>query len=470
MKYFRLIFVIILLLYGKTALAGLIINEIMYDLPGTDTNREWVEIYNDGEISVDLTSYKFFEANTNHAITSVQGGQSIATGDYAVIVANPDKFLEDWPNNSFQIFDSTFSLANEAGETLGIKDSSGGTLDSISYGSVDGAIGDGNTLNRNGNSWEVGAPTPGQANGGEIIDEENETTVETTSAKTEETIIPVLSPEMKVEIIAPTKAVTMVPVAFTSDARGYTGELLNVGYFIWNFGDGTLFAEDVRSEELLHTYTNPGDYVVTLSYYKFPRDGKPDAVDRMTINITSAGVIISGIANDGSIELTNKSKTEIDISFFKLSSGIYSFTIPNGTYILAGKKIYIGANATKFPKLSYVTLNYADGTKVMDYPEIVLAKKTNDRSKVVITPKEETVSIVVEEKPIPKVLGAEISDVEEIPMIEKEGIKEKGNSQSMIAYTSMGVLLLIGATATIMIRKSRNNLLRDPLDEFEFLE
>ena len=51
------------------AYANILINEVMYDVEGTDTDREWIEVYNDGSESVDLSTYKLFEANTNHGLT-----------------------------------------------------------------------------------------------------------------------------------------------------------------------------------------------------------------------------------------------------------------------------------------------------------------------------------------------------------------------------------------------------------------
>ena len=40
-------------------LTRFIINEVMYDLEGTDTDREWIEVYNDGAESMNLATYKF---------------------------------------------------------------------------------------------------------------------------------------------------------------------------------------------------------------------------------------------------------------------------------------------------------------------------------------------------------------------------------------------------------------------------
>ena len=95
----------------------------MYDLKdGSDDGREWVEIYNDGNVPVDLSTARFFEADTNHKIKLAQGSASVNAFGYAIIVSNLVKFKTDWPNFNGVIYDSSFSLSN-SGETLVIKDS-----------------------------------------------------------------------------------------------------------------------------------------------------------------------------------------------------------------------------------------------------------------------------------------------------------------------------------------------------------
>src|SRR3989344_2910155 len=110
--------------------ASMVINEIMYDLKGSDTDREWIEVVNAGGDAVDLSEWKFFEANTNHKLTLVLGQATLPPGAYAVIVDNPEKFKNDWPGYSGVLFDSSFSL-NNTGETISLR-----TGELIDVGSV----------------------------------------------------------------------------------------------------------------------------------------------------------------------------------------------------------------------------------------------------------------------------------------------------------------------------------------------
>jgi hypothetical protein len=143
--------------------AGLIFNEIMYDLPGSDDGREWIEVANTGADPIDMTGWKLFENNTNHSLAVSQGSAAIPAGGFSIIADTPAKFLLDWPGFAGAIFDSAFSLSN-AGESLVLKDSHGNSVDTIAYDISLGAGGDGNTLQRVSSGWGAKAGSPGAIN------------------------------------------------------------------------------------------------------------------------------------------------------------------------------------------------------------------------------------------------------------------------------------------------------------------
>ncbi|MBI2012815.1 lamin tail domain-containing protein [Candidatus Curtissbacteria bacterium] len=144
---------------------SIVINEIMYDLDGSDSDREWIEIVNIGSDSVDLTSWRFEEAGTQHTLVLKQGSAQLASGQYALIVDNYDKFLQDNPGFSGTVFDSSFSLSN-TGENLKLRDAqNGNVINEVTYSSDWGAAGDGYSLQRKpDNSWIAAAPTGGSTN------------------------------------------------------------------------------------------------------------------------------------------------------------------------------------------------------------------------------------------------------------------------------------------------------------------
>ncbi len=159
----KLVFVapvaIALFLAPLAALASVTVTEIMYDLPGTDEGREWVEVQNTGTEPLILSEWKLFEADTNHTLTSVMGGM-MPPGGYAVIADNSAKFLDDWPGFAGVLYDSAFSLSN-TGETLIFKDPTGASVSTASYTKAEGGAGDGATLNAAGAGWAAGTATPG---------------------------------------------------------------------------------------------------------------------------------------------------------------------------------------------------------------------------------------------------------------------------------------------------------------------
>lgn len=135
----------------------------MYDLKtGSDEGREWIEIYNDGTESIDISKLKFFESDTNHKLKLIEGSGEIEPFGYAVVVDDPVKFETDWPNFVGTTFDSSFSLSND-GEVLALKDGDV-KLDEYFYKSTLGARGDGKSQQKIAGTWRAEVPTPGAEN------------------------------------------------------------------------------------------------------------------------------------------------------------------------------------------------------------------------------------------------------------------------------------------------------------------
>lgn len=154
------------------ASSSVIINEIMYNPSGADNNHEWLELYNKGDEEVDLSGWKFYEADSNHRLTLEQGNNmSILPQEHLVIVQDTETFLQDYENYTNKILDSSFSLSND-GELLIIKDSAENTFDSIIdilyYYSSQGADGNGMSLCKIDNEWQECIPTPGSENSNQV--------------------------------------------------------------------------------------------------------------------------------------------------------------------------------------------------------------------------------------------------------------------------------------------------------------
>ncbi len=164
---------LVLVLLTQMVFADVVINEVMYDFTGADSGHEWVEIYNNGAASVDLTDWKFYEASTNHGLTLQQGSFDLGAGAYAIIADDASTFLTDNLGFSGNIYDSTtFSLSTS--ETIGLRDNLGATVDTdLTYSSTWNLNGEGYTIGKidpsgdnSASNWETGSlgGTPGVFN------------------------------------------------------------------------------------------------------------------------------------------------------------------------------------------------------------------------------------------------------------------------------------------------------------------
>ena len=150
MKFLQILFAFFVML--TTANANIVISEIMYDpSQGSDTDLEWVEIYNDGPAAVDLKDWKLDGSNFDDI--------AINPKEYVVIarelVDGSDDDLEsfeayygnndgiwDEKDGNYKAVDGSMSLVDEDYILL----SSDTYADSINYSSSWGGKGNGKTI------------------------------------------------------------------------------------------------------------------------------------------------------------------------------------------------------------------------------------------------------------------------------------------------------------------------------------
>jgi len=312
------------------ALAQIQMTEIMYDLEGSDSGREWIEIYNSGAEDVDLSGWKLYEGNTNHALVP-QASAVISAGGYAIIADNITKFSIDWSSFSGVLFDSSFSLSN-TGETFSVRNQDLVDEDTASYTSDMGASGDGNSLQKIDGSWVSALPTVGTS---EIVSSPAEEEQNADLQSQGGSVGVWIEDNNKIYADAGENKTVIVgaDTLFKGKALGIKKEPLEKARFLWNFGDGTI----KEGNSVLHNFRYPGEYIVFLD----ASSGAYSSSDRILVKATPSNLIISSLqyGNDSYIELHNGSNKELDISFWRLRSGNSHFTIPQNTYILPNKKI-----------------------------------------------------------------------------------------------------------------------------------
>jgi len=147
-----------------SAAQAVVINEIMYDLAGSDTNREWIEVYNDESLDINLTGWRLIDGGVNHnPFALINGSYILPAGGFAVVAQDSATFLAEYVNFNGTLFDSSFDLSN-SNESLVLKNSSLAVMENVTYYSIWGADGDGNSLQFFNGSWCEGTPTPGLEN------------------------------------------------------------------------------------------------------------------------------------------------------------------------------------------------------------------------------------------------------------------------------------------------------------------
>jgi len=308
-----LVWIFILIFFPSLVRAGILINEVMYDVSGEDNGREWIEIYNSGPESIKVvtgaasTGWRLSDGS-QHSMTLAKGDSTLSPGAYAVIVDSVLRFTTDHPNFSGAIFDSSFSLNNISGNVSLLSSKNGLVLDNITYSSNQGADGDGNSLQfqHDNNLWIASEPTPGFKNSSSpIIGNNNgnsgnaELSAHYGSIETSHS-----SPSATLNLGVGRQRIGAVgsPMEFRVETNlDYT----KYNNFIWNFGDGSQGGGSILS----HTYKYPGDYVVILNASFL---GKGDAISRVNIKIIDPELSISS-ADNSRIEIKNNSAYEVNL-------------------------------------------------------------------------------------------------------------------------------------------------------------
>lgn len=362
--FFALVFFVPLL---KVSAGGVSITEIMYDLEGSDTGREWIEIYNNSGSSIDLTKYKFVESGSSHGISHFSGSTDLPNGEHAVITDNPNTFIVDYPNQSrTQIYDSSFSLSNDKGESLSLKDPDGNIVYEITYDVLIGANGDGKSLQFI-NSWAASSPSPmvlNSSNSNNINENKDNDNTETTNtidnSKTAGGLgfIPYQKdPEMSFVFSAPKSSVVGINVEYKAILYGYSGERITAGKFVWNFGDGTI-QEDQYIKPVNHIYYYPGNYTVSL-VYRYNWYANTVAIGKFNIQIVDTPLVMKDYYDKPipAIKIANTKDQEYNIGGYIIKTGLKDFTIPSDTFIGAKEEIILNLPVADYNKDDLKLLN-----------------------------------------------------------------------------------------------------------------
>lgn len=314
---------------------SLAITEIMYDAPGADAGHEWIEIFNNGTSSADITKLKFFESGTNHNLNVAQGSSTLTPGSYAVITDDSSKFISDYPSYVGQLFGSSFSLSNN-GETITIKNSDT-IVDEITYSSSTGANGDGNSLQLINGLWQATLPTSGKEN--KIANK----------------------PPTALFKFSPASPKASDTISF--DASSSTDPDGSIISYSWNFGDGQ--STTTNQAITAYSYGSVGSYIVQLT--PFDNSGASSTATS-TISVAS-----SSDSNASSSSATSSESNHIVISEIQVKGDVaddefIEFYNPTNSVIsLNGYSIqYLSGTATSTNTISTsgTKKNFSSGAQI----------------------------------------------------------------------------------------------------------
>ncbi len=173
MKWGILVFIIIV---GSCYATEIELNEIMYNPPGRDNDKEWFEIYNpDNEfLNFEEMGFAFGDDKSIDLILDCSGWYGGTNATYVIIAPLSSHLYEDKNISEDQIFNPSdiddpvdcYSIGN------GLKNSQDyielwlgeDPIDFFDYNNSIGANGDGNSIQYINESWVTAPPTPGRKN------------------------------------------------------------------------------------------------------------------------------------------------------------------------------------------------------------------------------------------------------------------------------------------------------------------
>jgi hypothetical protein len=120
------------MLASGEAFAGVVINEVLPNPADGDSGKEWIELYNNGSSSVDLSGYKIEAGSSTYSLRyTFPSGSSVAAGDWLVVgdasVSGADLALAAG---------ATLALGNGSdADAVRLLNSSGAVVDTLIYSS-----------------------------------------------------------------------------------------------------------------------------------------------------------------------------------------------------------------------------------------------------------------------------------------------------------------------------------------------
>jgi len=392
------LFVLVLFAVPSLASAQVVINEVMYNPQGSDSGREWVELYNQGSADVILiggtvkNSWRIGDSS-NHTLTDPSGGTgrgslTIPAGGYLIVASDPNEFISgEYAGGAYSVVKSSISL-NNTGASVSLLDGTGAVADSVSYTNTQGANDDGSSLQRQADgSWIAALPTPGAANSvtpyvpppvdtSQTSDQSTSTSDQSTQSKTTSaspSYVPPPTPDLFADAGGDRTAIVGADIEFDANAYDKNQTMLDptTVRFSWNFGDGGT----AEGAAVLHHFSYPGRYPVVLTIAQ----SKNAASDELVATAEPAALSFS-LLSDGGVKITDFAGHDLDLSDWIVRADgttfAAQFILPDHSEILSGSSMNISAQTLSFRASSSTVLQYPNGMPAFVMGEGVASSST----------------------------------------------------------------------------------------------
>ena len=108
-----------------------VFSEIFYDTPGTDSVEEWIELYNNSPMEVDISGWTITDNNGSGSTYTIPSGKTMAAYSYYTIALNSTGFNNLYGRDA-DLY-GTFSSLNNDGDALILKDGDGTVKDAVAW-------------------------------------------------------------------------------------------------------------------------------------------------------------------------------------------------------------------------------------------------------------------------------------------------------------------------------------------------
>ncbi|KKP70347.1 hypothetical protein A2X44_01385 [candidate division CPR3 bacterium GWF2_35_18] len=459
-----------LLLSVYAAESEIIFSEIMYDPEGSDTDFEWIEIYNRGLTPVTIIggtlsgSWRIGDGTSNRTLqeTAYQGDMILDSQQYAVLARNPIQFMTRYPDYLEDLIQvNSLSLGNTV-DTISLKIGISETpWESIIYDpSWGGDLGkslervDLNGINDSSN-WVSSKSIHGTPGKSYVSNQ-----------------LPIA--ELKYDQIVKVRQEVEFDASFSSDPDG------QITSYYFDFGDGDDY--ETSEDNVTHIYKEVGTYSVKLTVTD---DCGAENVNIVSITVEeiiySDQIILSEIlpypgkttdfdkngvadSNDEWVELYNFGSETVDLTGWiidDIEGGSSSYIIPENTEIKQGEYLVF------YQKDTGITFNNdgdsirlftPDNKLVEEYPygklktDQVFAKDEKGIWQVSTTPTPKIKNVITVENIVEEEIEEEDDDDDDDDDEDKAVVKEYtiSEARSLPSGTEIIIQGILTATPDIL--------------------